>query len=51
MDPWTLACLAGHRYMNITKRHVHEQEQTVHVAMDRRKRQTAGILLGIQSKA
>jgi len=23
MDPWTLAYLAGHRDMNITKRYVH----------------------------
>ena len=35
MDPWTLAYLAGHRDMNITKRYVHPQEQTVREAMDR----------------
>jgi len=35
MDPWTLAYLAGHRDMNITKRYVHPQEQTVRAAMDR----------------
>jgi hypothetical protein len=29
MDPWTLAYLAGHREMNITKRYVHPQEQTI----------------------
>ena len=29
MDPWTLAYLAGHRDMNITKRYVHPQEQTI----------------------
>ena len=35
MDPWPLAYLAGHRDMNITKRYVHPQEQTIHAAMDR----------------
>ena len=35
MDPWTLAYLAGHRDMNITKRYVHPQEQTVRAAMER----------------
>jgi integrase len=33
MDPWTLAYLAGHRDMNITKRYVHPQEQTIQAAM------------------
>ena len=35
MDPWTLAYLAGHRNMNITKRYVHPQEQTIRTAMER----------------
>ena len=35
MDPWTLAYLAGHRDVNITKRYVHPQEQTIRAAMDR----------------
>src|SRR5204863_3934598 len=35
MDPWTLAYFARHRDMNITKRYVHPQEQTVRDAMDR----------------
>jgi integrase len=35
MDPWTLGYLAGHRDMNITKRYVHPQEQTIRAAMDR----------------
>jgi hypothetical protein len=35
MDPWTLAYLAGHRDMNITKRYIHAQEQTIRAAMDR----------------
>jgi hypothetical protein len=26
MDPWTLADLAGHRDLSITKRYVHTQE-------------------------
>jgi integrase len=35
MDPWTLAYLAGHKDMNITKRYVHPQEKTVREAMAR----------------
>jgi integrase len=35
MDPWTLAYLAGHRDMNITKRYVHPQEQTILSAMEK----------------
>ena len=35
MDPWTLAYLAGHRDMSITKRYVHPQEETIRKAMDR----------------
>jgi integrase len=35
MDPWTLAYLAGHRDMNITKRYIHPQEHTIRNAMDR----------------
>jgi integrase len=35
MDPWTLAYLAGHRDMNITKRYVHPQEQTIRTAMEK----------------
>lgn len=38
-----LAYLAGHRDMNITTRYVHQQEQTIRAAMDRRWR-TGGIL-------
>jgi integrase len=34
VDPWTLAYLAGHRDMNITKRYVHPQAQTIRAAMD-----------------
>lgn len=35
MDPWTLAYLAGHRDMSITKRYVHPQQQTVRSAIER----------------
>ena len=35
MDPWTLAHLAGHRDMAITKRYVHPQTETIKAAMDR----------------
>jgi hypothetical protein len=35
MDPWTLAYLAGHRDMNITKRYFHPQEETIRAAMER----------------
>jgi hypothetical protein len=37
MDPWTLAYLAGHRDMNITKRYIHPQEHTIRDAMKRAK--------------
>jgi integrase len=42
MDPWTLAYLAGHRDMNITKRYVHPQEQTIRAAMDRAQAANSG---------
>lgn len=35
MDPWTLAHLAGHRDMAITKRYVHPQADMIRAAMDR----------------
>ena len=35
MDPWTLAYLAGHRDMSITKRYIHPQKHTTRAAMDR----------------
>jgi integrase len=38
MDPWTLAYLAGHRDMSITKRYIHPQQQTVRRAMERASR-------------
>ena len=46
MDPWTLAYLAGHRDMNITKRYVHPQEQTIRVAMDRAHEEKSGHTFG-----
>ncbi|MGP8247668.1 MAG: hypothetical protein ACLQVN_24535, partial [Bryobacteraceae bacterium] len=42
MDPWTLAYLAGHRDMNITKRYIHPQEQTIRAAMDRAQMANSG---------
>jgi len=42
MDPWTLAYLAGHRDMNITKRYVHPQEQTIRAAMERVQQEKGG---------
>ena len=35
MDPWTLAHIAGHRDMSITKRYVHPQAETIRAAMER----------------
>lgn len=46
MDPWTLAYLAGHRDMNITKRYIHPQEQTIRAAMDRVQEEKSGHTFG-----
>jgi len=35
MDPWTLAYLAGHKDMSITKRYVHPQEHNTRAAMEK----------------
>ena len=35
MDPWTLAYLAGHRDMAITRRYIHPQEQTIREALEK----------------
>ena len=35
MDPWTLAYLAGHRDMAITKRYIHPQQPQIRQAIDR----------------
>jgi len=35
MDPWTLAYLAGHRDMSITKRYVHPQEYSTQAAIEK----------------
>ena len=51
MDPWTLAYLAGHRDMNITKRYVHPQEQTVRAAMDRAHDEKSGYTFGHTTKS
>ena len=42
MDPWTLAYLAGHRDMNITKRYVHPQELTILAAIERAQGEKGG---------
>jgi integrase len=38
MDPWTLAHLAGHRDMAITRRYVHPQAETIREAMEKARR-------------
>ena len=35
MDPWTLAYLAGHQDMSITKRYIHPQTETIQKAMEK----------------
>lgn len=35
VDPFTLAYLAGHSDISITKRYVHPEDETVRAAMDR----------------
>ena len=35
MDPWTLAYLAGHRDMSVTKRYVHPQEYSTRAAIEK----------------
>jgi hypothetical protein len=42
MDPWTLAYLAGHRDMNITKRYIHPQAQTIREAMGKARGEKGG---------
>ena len=46
MDPWTLAYLAGHRDMNITKRYIHPQENTIRQAFDRARSDATGHSFG-----
>ena len=35
MDPFTLAYLAGHSDISITKRYIHPEDETVKAAMER----------------
>lgn len=35
MDPWTLAYLAGHRDMSITRRYVHPRDETIREALEK----------------
>jgi len=44
MDPWTLAYLAGHRDMSITKRYVHPQEHNTRAAIE-----NARVALGLHN--
>jgi integrase len=44
MDPWTLAYLAGHRDMSITKRYIHPQQQTIRSAMERATRHNSSTI-------
>ncbi|MBI3470830.1 MAG: site-specific integrase [Candidatus Solibacter usitatus] len=46
MDPWTLAYLAGHRDMAITKRYVHPQEHTIREALERSRLAQSGHTIG-----
>jgi integrase len=51
MDPWTLAYLAGHRDMNITKRYIHPQEQTILDAMEKAREAQGGHNFGHNGKS
>jgi integrase len=42
MDPWTLAYLAGHRDMSITKRYIRPQEQSTRAAIERARNALGG---------
>jgi integrase len=50
MDPWTLAYLAGHRDMAITKRYVHPQTETIRDAMEKARVARSGHTSGHTSK-
>ena len=50
MDPWTLAYLAGHCDMNITKRYVHPQEHTLLDAMEKARMANGGHNSGHNAK-
>lgn len=42
MDPWTLAYLAGHRDMSITKRYIHPQEYNTRAAIEKARAALSG---------
>jgi integrase len=42
MDPWTLANLAGHRDMSITKRYIHPQEHSTRAAIEKARNAQGG---------
>jgi len=50
MDPWTLAYLAGHRDMSITKRYIHPQQETILEAMERVQEAKGGHTFGHTDK-
>ena len=46
MDPWTLAYLAGHRDMSITKRYTHPQEHNIRAAIEAARKAPGGHSFG-----
>ncbi len=46
MDPWTLAHLAGHRDMAITRRYIHPQAETIREAMEKARVAGSGHTIG-----
>jgi hypothetical protein len=46
MDPFTLAYLAGHSDISITKRYVHPEDETVRAAMERAASEHLGPISG-----
>jgi hypothetical protein len=40
--PWTLAYLAGHRDMSITKRYIHSQENSTRAAIEKARNAQSG---------
>jgi integrase len=42
MDPWTLAYLAGHSNMSITKRYIHPQEYSTRLAIEKARNAQGG---------
>ena len=51
MDPWTLAYLAGHRDMAITRRYVHPQQATIREAIEKARVVKSGHTFGHTDKS